>query len=399
MLILIKGDSQLQTMKNSILTINSGGSTIKFSLYETAMPLAQLFYGEINSIGTKETKFYWTDSVTHQKQSIEMNAGNQSDAANFLILWLEEQHVFDCVKVTGHRLAHTRNYKDPELVTPALLDDLKRTDPDNSKNLVNEIALVEIFGRRFPAIVQIACFDTSFFTSNHASSKTFPALQFYNESTLQDYGFHSLSFEFLLEELGLLAGNKVDDGRVILLHLGQRKSLAAFKNGESIDSFIDFAPAEELLRSNRNEVWSLSAAQKDGAGEYEHLFGRHSVGADTPEEVSGVFGLKYPGHNGADKEKEMESFCCETRKWIGSFAAEMGGLDTLVFAGGLGEHAPDVRSGICDNLGFLGVELDEIKNMNNDYIVSVAAAAVTVRIIKTNEELMIARLVMGVLNY
>jgi acetate kinase len=389
----------METMKNSILTINSGTSTIKFSLYETGIPLTQLLYGEINSIGTKETKFHCTDSFTQQKQSVEMDYGDQGDAADFLILWLEEQHIFDCVKVTGHRLAHTRNYKEPELVTPALLDDLKRTDPGNSKNLFNEIALIEIFGKRYPAVVQIACFDISFFTIVPFFPKLFPELQLYNESALQCYGFHSLSFEYLLEEIDLLAGSKAADGKIILLHLGQRKSMAAFKNGESIDSLIDFASAEELSGSNRNEAWSLRHTEKDSAGEYEHLFSRRSVSPDTSQNDSGVSGSMYPGLNGEDKEKEMESFCYETRKWIGSFAAEMGGLDTLVFAGGLGEHAPEVRSQICDSLGFLGIELDEIKNMNNDRIVSIATSPVTVRIIKSNEELMIARLVYNMLNY
>jgi acetate kinase len=385
-------------MKDSILTINGGASTIKFSLYETGTSLTQLFYGEIESIGSKESKLYFTKTASQQKNTVDMKAGDRDTAVSFLMNWLEEQQGFDSVKAMGHRVVHGIKYKDPELITPALLDELKKTGPGQPGYSEVEIELIEIFTMRYPAVVQIACFDNSFPASIQAVRNRADGIPLCSATVLESYGFHGFSFEYLLEELDRVAGSEAAQGKVILAHLGNRKSLAAFKNGRSIDSSIDFTIPDTLTERKRDPLFSLAHAEKitaEKCGPVNIDTVAPGISA-TSHEISGSMN----GQHAADLyEEEIETFCYETRKWIGSFSAVLGGLDTLVFTGGIGEHAPDVRSQVCDTLGFLGIELDEIKNMNNECVVSAQASTVTVRIIKTNEELMIARLVCNVLNY
>ncbi len=383
-------------MKNSILTINSGETSIKFSLYESGTPLTQVFYGAIESNGTKEKKLYFTESGSLQKKTVDINASDQDDVINFLMNWLALQEGFDSVKATGHRVAHGDHQKNSALVTPALLYELKKSCTVDSVHLHAEIALIEIFMARYPAIIQIACFETplhGYRSQADSISECHPTLSF-----LQCYGFHGFSFEYLLEELYRVAGNKAAQGRIILIHLGNRKSLAAFKNGKSIDESVDFTAPGDLTDERQNSP--LTFIRSKHINNASWWFATQSL-ADAV--IAGT-AAKTPGSIQVQNAKEhhaedMEGFCYETRKWIGSFAAALGGIDTLVFTGGMGEHAPDVRSEICDSLAFLGIELDEVKNMNNENLVSADTSSVTVRIVQTNEEIMIARQVAGILHF
>jgi len=385
-------------MKNSILTINSGASSIKFSLYETGTSLTQLFYGELESTDSRETNLHFTQTTTQQKNCIRMKAVDRDTAVNFLISWLEEQHGFNSVKAIGHRVAQEMKYRNPELITPALLNELKKTGSCDCEHLPQEIYLMELFGKRYPALVHIACFDNLFPASIQTAANRQHNISLYNATVLQRYGFHGFSFEYLLEELHRVAGSKAAQGKVILAHLDSSKSLAAFNYGKSIDISPDFKLPPISIVDTRSTSFSLAQAEKIAAEKCSPINKNFVVPviSEIESEVAGA-----PSVQSAKQlnEEDIEAFCYETRKWIGSFAASMGGLDTLVFTGRMGEHAPDVRSQVCDSLGFLGIELDEIKNMNNESVVSAKQSTVTVRIIKTNEELMIAKLVSALLNF
>ena len=388
-----------------ILTINGGSSSIKFSLYKIKEPLEQLFNGEIENIGTKKATLNFNNNTNQQKNSIDIEAADHDEAANHLIAWLEKQEHFDSVKGIGHRIVHGMHHTEPELVTDDLLNELKKISAFDPDHLPEEIKLIEVFKKRYPELKQIACFDTSFHTSMPVVAKLLSIPRRYYEMGIQRYGFHGLSYAYLMEELKRVAGDETATGKIILAHLGSGASLAAVKDGKSIDTSMGFTPTSGLLMSTRTGdldpgvAWYLMQHEKLTPKEFNHLINQESGLLGISETNSDMKELiKIEDKDNRAKEA-IELFCYQTKKWIGSFAAALGGLETLVFSGGIGEHSPEVRSKICDNLEFLGIELDEINNMNNEDIISSEKSRVTVRVTKTNEELMIAKMVCDVLNY
>lgn len=380
-----------------MLTINSGSSSIKFALYRADSPLRQLFSGELEKMGTKNIQLSFTYSMSHQKNAISANGVGHDDAANFLIDWLEKQDGFDAVKGIGHRIVHGMSHVEPEKITTELLDELKAISAYDPEHLPDEIKLIEIFGKRYPERTQVACFDTSFHTSMPPVAKWLSIPRRFNAMGIQRYGFHGLSYAYLMEELQRMAGRKSAQGRLILAHLGNGASLAAIKNGKSMDTSMGFTPSSGLPMGTRTGdldpgvAWYLMQSEKLSPQQFNHLI-NHESGLLGLSEISSdmreLMKCRDTDHRAAEA---IELFCYQTKKWIGSFSAALGGLDTLVFSGGIGEHDPEIRKRICRGLQFLGIDLDERRNAKNEAIISTDASAVGVRVIPTNEELMIAR--------
>lgn len=388
----------------SILTINGGSSSIKFSLYKIEDPLQQMLVGEIEKIGTKEAKLSFNNSATEQNDTINIEAKDHNEAAGHLIDWLEKQESFGSIKAIGHRIVHGMKHTAPEIISPELLKELKKISAFDPDHLPEEIRLIEIFGKSYPLLKQVACFDTSFHTTMPGVAKLLSIPRRYYEKGIQRYGFHGLSYSFLMEELHRLAGPDIAKGKVILAHLGSGASLAAVKDGRSIDTSMGFTPASGLPMSTRSGdldpgvAWYLMQFEKLSPKEFNHLI-NHKSGLLGISEISSDMQKLIEVEDINSKAKDaIELFCYQTKKWIGSFMTVLGGLDTLVFSGGIGEHSPEVRSKICAGLGFLGIEIDEIKNRNNEGIISIESGKVNVRVITTNEEVMIARLVNNTLN-
>lgn len=393
-------------MKSTVLTINGGSSSIKFALYEVNESLVPLFYGAIESIGANNPQLSFTNVVTNEKDIVSLQAATDEEAAaSYLADWLDEQEGFASIKAVGHRIVHGMNHMKPERITPALLDELKVISAYDPEHLPGEIKLIEVFGKRYPALVQIACFDTAFHASMPPVAKLLPIPRRFTRKGVRRYGFHGLSYAWLLEELSRSAGNEAAQGRVILAHLGSGASVAAVKDGKSMDTSMGFTPASGLPMSTRSGdldpgvAWYLMQAEKLRPQQFSHLI-NHESGLLG---VSGISSdmrelIKNQGTNSRAAEA-IELFCYQTKKWIGSFAAVLGGVETLVFSGGIGEHIPEIRSRICQGLQFLGIELDETRNAKNESVISMDTGKTSVRVIKTNEELMIARLVCQVLHY
>ena len=388
-----------------ILTINGGSSSIKFSLYRIDEPLKQLFSGEIENIGTKKSILNFNNNKDQQKNSFDIEAADHDEAANHLIDWLEKQEQFDSVKAIGHRIVHGMKHTQPELVTDDLLNELKKISAFDPEHLPEEIKLIEVFKKRYPELKQIACFDTSFHTSMPVVAKLLTIPRRYYEMGIQRYGFHGLSYAYLMEELKRVAGEETAKGKIILAHLGSGASLAAVKDGKSVDTSMGFTPTSGLPMGTRTGdldpgvAWYLMQHEKLTPKEFNHLINQESGLLGISETNSDMRKLTKIEDTDNRAKEAIELFCYQTKKWIGSFVAALGGVDILVFSGGIGEHSPEVRSKICDGLEFLGIELDEIKNMNNEPVISTEISKVKVRVIKTNEELMIAKMVCEVLNY
>ncbi len=390
--------------KGNILTINAGSSSIKFALYETGETLQPLLYGEMEDIGTSNAKLIYTDPKSEQKTSIDIKPANHDGAIIILIDWLEKQNGFGSITAIGHRIVHGMQHTQPERITPHLLAELRKISAFDPEHLPGEIKLIEIISKRFPAVTQVACFDTSFHTTMPLIAKMLSIPRKYYAVGIQRYGFHGLSYAYLMEELNRISGHEVGNGKVILAHLGNGASLAAVRDGKCMDTSMGFTPTSGLPMSTRSGdldpgvAWYLMATEKLNPNQFSHLVNEESglLGISAlSSDMRVLLNNRKTDHRAAEA---IDLFCYQAKKWIGAYAAVLGGLDTLVFSGGIGEHAPEIRSRICEGLQFLGIELDEGSNRNNEAIISLANSKVVIRVMRTNEELMIARLVCQVLN-
>jgi len=217
------------------------------------------------------------------------------------------------------------------------------------------------------------------------------------------YGFHGLSYSFLMGELARLAGADAAQGRVILAHLGNGASLAAVHRGQPMDTTMGFTPTAGLPMSTRSGdldpglVWYLARAEQMSAKQFNEMVNFKSGLLGVSETSSDMRDLLASEARDVRAAEAIGLFCYQVKKCVGGFAAALGGLKTLVFAGGIGENCPTIRARICDELGFLGIQLDEALNARNAAVISPAAGRVEVRVIRTDEELMIASTVCRVL--
>jgi acetate kinase len=284
-----------------------------------------------------------------------------------------------------------------------LLDELHRISPNDPEHLPREIELIETFRQRHPKLPQLACFDTAFHHTMPRVAKILPIPRRFDAKAVQRYGFHGLSYAYLMEELTRLGDRAAATGRVILFHLGNGASLSAVRDGKSIDTSMGFTPAAGLVMSTRSGdldpglLWYLARTEKMSAKQFNEMINHESGLLGVSETSSELRDLLAREADDVQAEEAVALFCYQAKKWIGSFAAALGGLDTLVFAGGIGENAPTIHARICDGLGFLGIELEEKRNAANEGVISAAAGRVAVRVIRTNEEQMIAKSVCRVL--
>jgi len=383
-----------------ILTINGGSSSIKFALYAAAEPLKRGLFGTVDRIGLSGTNLTFHDADGKAPASRQLAAADHKSAANALLDWFEKQNNFAPVKAVGHRVVHGMKHTEPELVTPELLAELHRISPYDPDHLPGEIKLIEVIRQRHPKLPQLACFDTAFHQTMPRVAKLLPIPRRYDAKGIRRYGFHGLSYAYLMEELARLGDPASKQGRVILAHLGNGASLAAVRDGESIDTSMGFTPTAGLVMSTRSG--DLDPGIAPYLARTEKITTQQFY--DMASHVSGMLGISETSSDMRDLlEHETQDvraaeavalFCYQAKKWIGSFAAALGGLDALVFAGGIGENAPPIRARICEGLGFLGIELNEVQNTQNSAVISSKTSRVIVRVIRTDEELMIARSVL-----
>ncbi|MEO8043869.1 MAG: acetate/propionate family kinase [Spartobacteria bacterium] len=381
----------------SLLAINGGSSSIRFALFEKGEPLRRRLEGKVDRIGLSGTNLTFKDSTGTPQTSRAIDSDDHHSAVTFLLDWFEAQESFASVKAVGHRVVHGMSHTQPERVTPELLAELHRLTPYDPEHLPLEIELIEAFRQRDPALSQVACFDTAFHRTMPRVARLLPIPRRYEAKGVRRYGFHGLSYEFLMEELARLGDATASKGRVILAHLGNGASLAAVRDGQSIDTSMGFTPTAGLVMSSRSGdldpglVSYLARTEQMNARQFQEMVNHESGLLGVSETSSDLRDLLAQEADDVRAAEAVALFCYQTRKWIGSFAAVLGGLDTLVFAGGIGENAPLIRARICEGLGFLGIELNETRNTEDASLISTDGGRVAVRVIRTDEELMIAR--------
>ena len=385
----------------TILTINGGSSSIKFALFEAGKTLRRSLDGSIDRIGLPNATFAVKGS---EKFFRPLAVPNHTVAVNVLMDWLEKRSDPDALTAVGHRVVHGGpKYFEPRRITPEMVDNLRQLSPFDPEHMPEEILLTEAFHRRFPDLPQVACFDTAFHHDLPRVARLLPIPRRYEAQGVRRYGFHGLSYAFLMEELARLAGSEAAQSRVILAHLGNGASLAAVRHGKSIDTSMSFTPTAGVPMSTRSGdldpglVWYLARTEKMNSKQFNEMVNFQSGLLGVSETSSDMHDLLEHEAQDARAAEAVALFCYQVKKWIGAFAAALGGLDTLVFAGGIGEKAPAVRARICEGLRFLGIELEKKRNAANEGVISTATGSVAVRVIHTDEELMIARTVCDVL--
>jgi len=400
----MKNRLSIKTTNISVLAINSGSSSIKFALYRIDGPLERILYGKVDRIGLIGTNLDFNNITKKKKGNLRIEVSDHKSVANFLIDWLEKQVDFSLIRGVGHRVVFGMNHTDPELITNELLNELHRIIPYDSDHLPAEIELIEVFIQHYPNLKQVACFDTAFHLTMPRVAKLLPIPRRFDNIGIQRYGFHGLSYTYLTEELARVAGKKVGKGRVILAHLGNGASLAAVHKGKSVDTSMGFTPAGGMMMGTRpgdldpGVAWYMMKSENLTPKQFNNLINHESGLLGISETSSDMLDLLGKEPDDIRAAEAVELFCYQAKKWIGSFAAALGGLDALVFAGGIGENCPVIRSRICEGLGFLGIGLDEKQNKKNARIISKAKESVTVHVIHTDEEWMIAKTVSQILN-
>src|SRR5450759_1822257 len=388
----------------SVLTINGGSSSIKFALFEAGASLRRILAGGIGRIGLPEATFRVKGSKQADSFSRLVTAPDHTAAVGALMDWIEDRGGRDALTAVGHRVVHGGpKYSNPQRITAEMVEELHQLSPFDPEHLPEEIQLTEACHHRFPDLPQVACFDTDFHHDLPRVARLLPIPRRYEAQGVRRYGFHGLSYAFLMEELARVAGAQAARGRVILAHLGSGASLAAVRDGKPRDTSMSFTPTAGVPMSTRSGdldpglFWYLARTEGLDAKRFNEVVNFQSGLLGVSETSSDMRDLLDSETHDPRAAEAVALFCYQIKKWIGAFAAALGGLDTLVFAGGIGENAPTVRARICDGLGFLGIELDEKLNAANDGVISAAASRVALRVIRTDEELMIAKMVCRVL--
>jgi acetate kinase len=387
-----------------ILTINGGSSSIKFALFEAGDSPQRILAGGIERIGLPDASLRVKGLNQADNFSRSVTAPNHTVAVDALMDWIEERVGVDGLTAVGHRVVHGGpKYSQPQRITPEMVEELRRLVPFDPDHLPEEILLTEEFHRRFPDLPQVACFDTAFHHDMPRVAQQLPIPRRYEAQGVRRYGFHGLSYAFLIGELARQAGAEVARGRVILAHLGNGASLAAVRDGKPVDTSMGFTPTAGVPMSTRSGdldpglVWYLARTEKMSAKQFNTMVNFESGLLGVSETSSDMRDLLDREAHDVRAAEAVALFCYQVKKWIGSFAAALGGLDTLVFAGGIGENAPPIRERICDGLGFLGIELDEKRNAANAGVISSETSRTSVRMIRTDEEWVIASMVCRVL--
>jgi acetate kinase len=399
-------ESFMKSANARILTINGGSSSIKFALFEAGDSLRQILEGGIERIGLPEATFRVKGESQADNFSRLVTAPDHTVAVGALMDWIEERSGRETLTAVGHRVVDGGpKYSKPERITAEMVAELHRLSPFDPDHMPEELLLTEAFHRRFPHLPQVACFDTAFHHDLPRVAQLLPIPRRYEAQGVRRYGFHGLSYAFLMEELARLGDPAVTTGRVVLGHLGNGASLAAVRDGRSVDTSMSFTPTAGVPMSTRSGdldpglVWYLARTEKMSAKQFNEMVNFQSGLLGISETSSDMRDLLDRETQDVRAAEAVALFCYQVKKWIGAFAAALGGLDTLVFAGGIGENAPAVRARICDGLGFLGIELEENRNAANEGVISTAASRVAVRVIRTDEERMIAKTVCRVLGF
>ncbi len=382
--------------QSKILTINAGSSSIKFSVYQYNEVLKIILHGKIERIGTPTAGFVYT---RHEEVAIHepVPAKDIAGAALFLIDWLEKEISFKYINAVGHRIVQGMRHTGPVIINQEIIEEFKQISVFDPDHMPGAIVLIEKIREKYPTIKQVACFDTAFHAAIPRVASMFALPRHFEKDGIRRYGFHGISYQYLMEKLLLLGGASLCNGKLILAHLGSGASMAAVKDGKCIDTSMGFTPAGGFMMGTRTGdldpgiiSWLLQK-NKLNADQLNSIINHESglLGvSETTADMGDLLKIEKSDPRAADA---IALFCYQVKKTLCAYAGVLGGLDTIVFTGGIGENAFKVRSRICADLDFLGIALNDNYNQHNNQLISSTDSKVAVYVIPTNEELMIAK--------
>jgi acetate kinase len=389
--------------RQRILTMNRGSATLKSTLYEVGVRNEMVLAISVAYSGGASARLKITDANGTTLLDSSVKGTDSNAALETMFAWLDKREYLSGLKAAGHRMVHGgARYSEPQRITPKFLTALKKLVPLDPDHLPAAIRGIQFVAKKFPKLAQVACFDTAFHSSLPIVAKMYALPRRFYDDGVRRYGFHGLSFEYIVGELRRLDA-KLAAGRVIVAHLGSGASMVALQDGKSVDTSMGFMPLEGLVMSARSGdvdpglLLYLFAEKKMSAKAAGALLNKQSGLLGVSGTTGDMRELQEKSKQDAHAAEAIDLFCYRAKKYIGAYAAALGGLDALVFTGGIGEHAPAIRERICSGLDFLGIHLDTGQNATNAPVISASDSRVNVRVMQTNEDLMIVRHVITVL--
>ena len=384
-----------------VLAINTGSSSLKAALYQMGEKQRLVLSLDVSRIGSSGSRMRVTDAggATLFDRHAEVSDHNAALQAAFD--WLLQHNCLRQMHCVGHRIVHGGSrYSEPQFVTPELTAALQELAPLVPDHLPQAIGGIQFVSRSLPTLRQTVCFDTAFHSRMPSLSQRYALPRHFFDEGLKRFGFHGLSYEYVMQELRRLDGTPAD-GRVIVAHLGSGSSMAAIQGGASIDTTMGFTPASGLMMGTRcgdvdpEVMLYLIEARKMTPQGVNTLINRQSGLLGVSGTSDDVRDLLDRESTDAHAAQALELFCYRAKKYLGAYVAALGGLDILVFTGGIGTHASAIRQRICAGLEYLGIALDSARNRDNAPVISGASSTpdnrVKVRVLRTDEELIIAR--------
>lgn len=375
-----------------VLCVNAGSSSLKAAVFEMAAGERRSAQAAVERIGQSEPRLWVRDGSGAKIADRPAAAPDHAAAVQELLSELERAPGALPPDAIGHRVVHGGPHRtEPARIDDRVLAELAELVPFAPLHLPAELRCIEAVARHFPEALQVACFDTAFHRRMPEIAQRFPLPRALWDEGVRRYGFHGLSYEFVVAELGAAAR-----GRAVLAHLGNGASMAAVRDGAPIDTTMGFTPTGGLMMGTRSGdldpgVLVHLLARGFGTERIDALVNRESGLLGVSGSSSDMKTLLESEARDPRAAEAIELYCHHLRRTIGALAATLGGLDTLVFTGGIGEHAPPVRERACAGLGHLGIALDPGANQANAGLISAAGSRCTVRVVPTNEELVVAR--------
>jgi acetate kinase len=379
----------------SILAINSGSSSLKFKLFSDTHPLRILAGGHVSGIGSARSSCTITNSEGKVFSYPELSVQTSSEAAIPILEWLQQQDQYD-VKGIGHRIVHGgMKYSAPVIINEQVLLELKKMKAMAPSHNEAALSVIRTFRKAFPSLTQVACFDTWFHHKMPFEAKQYALPESLRKEGVIRYGFHGLSCEYIMDQLQQMY-SLTDNSKIIIAHLGNGCSITAVKGKESIDTTMGFTPASGMIMSTRAGdidpgIFTYLLGNGMKADELVTLFNKESGLKAISGTTHDMSQLLQTEHTDTRSRQAITIFCYYAKKQIGALAAALGGLDILVFTGGIGENQSRIRMRICNDLDFLGIRVNDVLNRQAFANISASNSAANICVIKTNEELMIAR--------
>ncbi len=381
-----------------LLTINTGSSSLKAALYHFSAEAEERELGaEVERIGYPDARLHVEDTDGRSLFNRQDNLPDHAAALHAFLDWLQGRGDGASPDAVGHRVVHGGSrYSEPQLIDDGVVAALRDLIPIDPDHMPQAIEAIEATRRVYPAVPQVACFDTAFHRHMPRVARQYALPRELEQAGVIRYGFHGLSYEYVMGELQRL-DPAAAGGRVVIAHLGNGASMAAVRAGRGIDTTMGFTPTGGLVMGTRT-------GDLDPGVLLYLLQERRMSPADLSALVNKKAGMRGVSGTSGDMQdllgKEASDpraaeaialFCYTAKKYLGALVAALGGLDALVFTGGIGEHAAPVRERVCADLGFLGIDVDPARNRANAPVISRDGAPVVVRVVHTNEDLMIAR--------